>query len=73
MQHRWTIASEQPDNPFPFAPDALDLLFRESRGVPRRLCKLADLALLGAFVQSQSVVAVACVEEAIRQEKGKDA
>jgi general secretion pathway protein A len=73
LQHRWTIASEQAENAFPFVKEAVDLLFRESRGVPRRICKLADLALLSAFVQSQTAVVPACVEEAIRQEKGKDA
>jgi type II secretory pathway predicted ATPase ExeA len=73
LQHRRTIASEQAENAFPFVKEAVDLLFRESRGVPRRICKLADLALLSAFVQNQTTVAPACVEEAIRQEKGKDA
>ena len=73
MRHRWQLASQQEGNPFPFTQAALDLLFRESRGVPRRICKLADLALLGAFVKGQAAVEPAFVEEAIRQEKGKDA
>lgn len=71
MQHRWRVASQQEDNPFPFAKEALDLIFRKSNGVPRTMCKLADLALLGTFAQKQKTVTQQFVEMAVKQEQTK--
>jgi general secretion pathway protein A len=67
MRHRWRIASEHEDNAFPFSAEALDAVFRKSNGVPRTVCKLADLALLSAFSQQRTTVELADAEEAIRQ------
>lgn len=69
MRHRWRIASEREENPFPFHSDAVDLIFRKSTGVPRIVCKIADLALLSAFAQKQKTVGMAAVQEAIKQEE----
>jgi general secretion pathway protein A len=69
MRHRWRIASEHEDNSFPFTAEALDLIFRKSNGVPRTICKLADLALLSAFAQQQAMVEPAAVEMAVKQDE----
>ncbi len=48
MSYRWQVASIDSANPLPFDQDALDALFDYSKGLPREICKLCDLALLAA-------------------------
>jgi type II secretory pathway predicted ATPase ExeA len=69
MRHRWRIASPREENPFPFTQEALDLIFRKSTGVPRTVCKLADLALLSAFANQETTVTPRFVEIAVKQEQ----
>ena len=48
--YRWQVASIQTTNPLPFQKEALDAIFNYSKGLPREICKLCDLALLAARV-----------------------
>ena len=50
-----------------FDPPALAALYREADGLPRRLNRLADLALLIAFARDRSVVDAECVNLAARE------
>lgn len=67
MRYRWRIASEQENNPFPFTDDVLDTVFRRSNGLPRTVCKLADLTLLSAFSQKRTKAKRSDADEAYRQ------
>jgi len=53
-----------------FAPDAAELIAERSRGVPRLINNLADLALFAAFKAGHTKVAVEHVEEAVRRALG---
>ena len=53
-----------------FAPDAAELIAERSRGVPRLINNLADLALFAAFKAGHRKVAVEHVEEAVRRALG---
>lgn len=48
IRYRWQVASGKPDNPLPFDQEALDAIFDYTKGLPREICKLCDLALLAA-------------------------
>jgi general secretion pathway protein A len=48
VRYRWQVASIKADNPLPFDQTALDAIFDYSKGLPREICKLCDLALLAA-------------------------
>jgi len=49
MKHRWSVASQGTKNDFPFRKKAIDLIWNYSRGIPRSICQIADIALLTAF------------------------
>ncbi len=49
MRYRWRIASQQDSAPLPFSDKAIDELYTYSKGVPRMICKVADVSLLAAF------------------------
>jgi type II secretory pathway predicted ATPase ExeA len=49
MEFRWKVASENEDSPLPFTEKAVDEIFKHSKGVPRAICKLSDVALLAAY------------------------
>ena len=53
MQFRWTVAG---GHKLPFEKDALDEVYRLSRGVPRNICKLANEALLHTMVARSKTV-----------------
>jgi general secretion pathway protein A len=52
VRYRWTVASAKKANPLPFRDHALDAIFDYSKGLPREICKICDLALLAAFADS---------------------
>jgi general secretion pathway protein A len=56
MEYRWQIASKNHNAPLPFTEKALDALFNYSKGVPRAICQVADVALLAAHTQHKQVV-----------------
>jgi general secretion pathway protein A len=56
MEYRWQIASTNDNSPLPFTAKALDELFNYSKGVPRAICQVADVALLAAYNQHKQVV-----------------
>lgn len=51
VRYRWQVASVEQANPLPFAKAALDALFEYSKGLPREICKICDLALLAACAE----------------------
>lgn len=53
MQFRWTVAG---GNKLPFDKDAIDEVYRLSRGVPRDICKLVNESLLHAMVAGSKTV-----------------
>ncbi|MCB0164276.1 MAG: AAA family ATPase [Anaerolineae bacterium] len=68
MKHRWAIASQSKSNPFPFSAEAVDLIYKSSRGIPRNICRLTDLALLATYAAEQMEVIPEFVEQARQQE-----
>ena len=46
IRFRWTVAG---GSEHPFSEDALHMIYRFSQGTPRKVCKLADNALIRAF------------------------
>jgi general secretion pathway protein A len=56
IAYRWQVASIRQDNPLPFGKEALDAIFEHSKGLPREICKICDLALLAAFADKQQKV-----------------
>ncbi len=49
MKHRWSVASQGMKNDFPFTKKSIDLIWNHSKGIPRSICQVADIALLTAF------------------------
>jgi general secretion pathway protein A len=56
MQYRWKIASQNDASPLPFTAKAIDEIFNYSKGVPRYICQVADVALLAAYNQQKQEV-----------------
>jgi len=65
MEFRWKVASKNEDALFPFTEKAVDDIFKYSKGIPRAICKLADVALLAAYRQQKSEVDDAQVQMVI--------
>lgn len=61
LRHRLAIAGRRRQI---FTPRAVAALYRASRGIPRLVNVLADRALLGAYVQGQTLVGVRTVKRA---------
>lgn len=62
IKYRWQVASATADNPLPFQDQAVDRIFTYSRGLPREMCKLCDLALLAAFADHKKEIDARIVE-----------
>lgn len=56
IRFRWKVASENPENPFPFEKEAIDQVYMFSKGLPRDMCKVCDMALLSAFSMQAKTV-----------------
>lgn len=56
-----------------FAPEALDRLFRLSKGTPRLINLVCDRALLGAYAEGRTVVKRATLDRAAREVLGEEA
>ena len=65
MEFRWKVASKNEDTVFPFTEKAIDEIFKHSKGVPRAICKLADVALLAAYRLEKNEVDEAQVQMVI--------
>jgi general secretion pathway protein A len=61
---RWQAAGGQQH---PFTPEALDTLFRLSRGLPREICKLSNESVIRAFVKESKEVTPDMVEAAAKE------
>jgi general secretion pathway protein A len=62
MAYRWNIAAQHNPSPLPFTHKAIDEIFNYSKGVPRAICKVADVALQAAYNQQQPQVDEALVK-----------
>ena len=74
IKYRWQVASRTPDNPLPFRREAIDQVFAYSRGLPREICKLCDLALLAAFADESRTIdakTIAIVAASLDLEEGQ--
>jgi type II secretory pathway predicted ATPase ExeA len=56
MRYRWKIASQNDTAPLPFTGKAIDEIFTYSKGLPRNMCKVADVSLLAAYNQQKHEV-----------------
>jgi general secretion pathway protein A len=72
MQYRWKIASHNDAAPLPFTDKALDDLFNYSKGVPRYICQVADVALLAAYHQGKPEVDDTIVKVVVNSLAGKE-
>jgi general secretion pathway protein A len=48
-KHRWKIASKDEHNPFPFDDDALAVIYKIAKGLPRDICSIAGRSLQFAY------------------------
>lgn len=62
LRYRWTAAGGKD---FPFTPEAIELLYRYSQGIPRTQVILADNALLGAFVSGTDSISGEMIEQVV--------
>lgn len=56
VRYRWSVANATKDNPLPFQKESLDSIFEYSKGLPRQVCKICDMALLAAFADDSKAV-----------------
>jgi general secretion pathway protein A len=56
MRFRWSVASKSKSNAFPFTKEAIDAIFNYSKGIPRSICQVSDVALLAAFNQEKKEI-----------------
>jgi general secretion pathway protein A len=64
IRFRWNIAGGKD---FPFTEEALEAIFRITKGSPRKLCRLCDNALVAAFLKGTK-----SADEAIIRDVAKD-
>jgi general secretion pathway protein A len=72
MQYRWKIASQNDASPLPFTTKAIDEIFNYSKGVPRYMCQVADVALLAAYNQQKHEVDEQIVQIIVNNLSGKE-
>jgi general secretion pathway protein A len=72
MQYRWKIASQNDASPLPFTTKAIDEIFNYSKGVPRYMCQVADVALLAAYNQQKHEVDEQIVQLIVNNLSGKE-
>ena len=53
MRFRWSIASSNEKSELPFTKETIDILYNYTKGNPRAICQVADIALLSAFTQKK--------------------
>jgi general secretion pathway protein A len=69
IQHRLSVAGPEPK--VKFADDALDRVYRFSRGVPRKINLVADRALLAGYASEARVITGALADKAIEEVAGQ--
>lgn len=65
VRHRMEVAGHK--GPLPFSADALSLIHRITRGIPRRINLLCDRALLGAYASQVRQIGPAVVQKAAQE------
>jgi general secretion pathway protein A len=65
LRHRWWVASNGKDN-FPFMPEAIEQIYRYSRGEPRLQVILAQNALLGSFLLGTKSIDANIIHEVVK-------
>lgn len=56
IRWRWRVASKEPRNPLPFEVNALEEIYRITKGLPRDICSLCDRCLKYAYADEQKVI-----------------
>lgn len=64
IDFRWRVASGNQKHPF--TPEALEAIYRYSKGMPREACIIADNSLLAAFLEGKRVVDKETVDAAFK-------
>ena len=65
LKFRWSVATSGKTKNFPFTKKAIDEMFNFSKGNPRAICQLADIALLAGFTRKQKKIDSKIVQIAI--------
>ncbi len=65
MQHRWKTAGGQ--LPLPFEDDALEFIYKATKGLPRDIVKVSNSALTHAYANRQKMVNLASAEFAVEE------
>jgi general secretion pathway protein A len=56
IRWRWRVASKEPDNPLPFDIEAIEEIYRITKGLPRDICSLCDRSLKYACADEQKII-----------------
>ena len=65
MEHRWQTSGG--NLPLPFAPEALELIYQATKGLPRDIVKVANSALTHAFANRQKKATLASARFAVEE------
>ncbi|MDP8299529.1 MAG: AAA family ATPase [Candidatus Tantalella remota] len=69
INHRLAVAGSSGDVSFP--PDALDLIYKYSGGIPRKINLLCDKSLLMGFVRNSRFLGLDIIEKSIKEIEGQ--
>ena len=56
IRWRWRVASKEPDNPLPFGIEAIEEIYRITKGLPRDICSLCDRSLKYAYADERKII-----------------
>ncbi len=70
LQHRLELAGLR--GPSPLGPELMHRIYQYSGGIPRRINRLCDRALLGAFGQGLAAVDLPTLRRAVEEVEGRD-
>lgn len=72
MKFRWSTASRNKESELPFTNEAIDVLYNYTKGNPRAICQVADIALLAAFTQGKEKIDEQLIHPVIRSLEVKE-
>lgn len=70
IKFRWKVASGKGDTPFD-SKAVLDSIYKASRGIPREVCKICDLALVFGFAKEEKEISKKTIGIAIKEATGE--
>jgi general secretion pathway protein A len=56
IRWRWRVASKEPRNPLPFEVEAIEEIYRITKGLPRDICTLCDRSLKYAYADDKKTI-----------------